>query len=644
MLANKESEKQNIIMIKELFRILLVEDNPGDVKLLRLALVGNQSVKFKLTCVTRLKDALEIIKEQPFDIILLDLSLPDAYGADTLTKLLPDTSMIPIIVLTGNNDESLALKAMKLGAQDYLIKGQWDSNLLVRTMRHAVERHNLLKDLEHQMTAFLNSEARFHSMIAHNADGVVIVDREGIVRFVNPAGEVMFARQADEIVGKRLGFPITKDGATEIEIHRPGHFYSKVTAEMRVVETNWDDEIAYLVSLRDITHRKQVECELRNYQDHLENLVNQRTEQLEEALADIVSAHDKMNAILQSVADGLIVTNLNYKVILANPAVEGLLGLSLDELLGKQVDIHDQHVWLSDLLQSVITYEINDSELDVKLEGLDQSGLKILQARTSLVDNQQGQTIGTVTIIRDVTRLREVDRLKTEFLTMAAHELRTPLTSILGFSEILADRQMDEDRRQRYMLMINEQASHLKEIINNILDISRLEAGRGLELNVEMVDIAGIINNVAVPFIETSPNHQFKIEGFEKVPCILGDPLRIKQVSKNLLSNAIKYSPKGGVITIGCQLNHNSIQLSFSDEGIGMTGEQQSHLFEQFYRADTSHTAVGGTGLGLTICKLIVDLHGGSIWVESQPNLGTTVHLTLPLAHAKIKVGEQEIV
>ena len=316
---------------------------------------------------------------------------------------------------------------------------------------------------------------------------------------------------------------------------------------------------------------------------------------------------------------------MNHRVILANSAAETLLDYRLEAMINQEMDTAIKHDWLRQLVHSTLTHRIAVSEVDVKLENAPNGQIKIMHARAALVNDYQGNPLGVVTIIRDVTRLREVDRLKTEFLSIAAHELRTPLTTVLGFSEILLNRDLDPSRRQRYLTLINEQAVQLTQIVNSLLDISRLEAGKGLELNIQPVDMDDLLHEVTKPFIETAAKHQFWLEGITALPLVKG------QVAKNLISNAVKYSPQGGVIVIRGAVNFDHLEFSIKDEGIGLTPEQQKHLFEKFYRADASNTAIGGTGLGLAISKLIIDLHQGAMWVNSQREVGTTVYFTLPL-------------
>jgi signal transduction histidine kinase len=227
--------------------------------------------------------------------------------------------------------------------------------------------------------------------------------------------------------------------------------------------------------------------------------------------------------------------------------------------------------------------------------------------------------------------VREVDRLKTELLDTVAHELRTPLTSILGFSEILLTRSLDQSRQRRYLQMINDQSAHLSEIVDNLLDVSRLGTGRGLDLNLELIDIDELMQEVQMYFTEMVTECKIQLEGLGKLPLVMADRFRLAQVGRNLLSNAIKYSPQGGQIIVAGCVRSDYVEVTVQDYGIGMTPEQQHYLFEPFYRVDASNTAIGGAGLGLAISKLVIEQHGGQIWLKSEWGAGTTVYFTLPL-------------
>jgi PAS domain S-box-containing protein len=237
---------------------------------------------------------------------------------------------------------------------------------------------------------------------------------------------------------------------------------------------------------------------------------------------------------------------------------------------------------------------------------------------------------GFVFAFHDISAFKEIEQIKDALLSTAAHELRTPLTSIQGFSEILSTRDLSPERQTRYLHFINEQSLHLGQIIDDLLDVSRIQAGRGLEIHPEKIDILELIGEELRPFIEAVPGYRFQLEGLAASRPVWGDPESLRRVIRNLVDNAIKFSPEGSAITVSSAELDTFLEISIQDEGRGLTREHQENLFEQFYRADRSNNAPTGTGLGLTICKEIVERHGGTIKVESEPGQGSKFVFTVP--------------
>ncbi|NDJ51598.1 MAG: PAS domain S-box protein [Chloroflexi bacterium] len=228
--------------------------------------------------------------------------------------------------------------------------------------------------------------------------------------------------------------------------------------------------------------------------------------------------------------------------------------------------------------------------------------------------------------------LLALDRQKTDFISTSAHELRTPLTTIQGFSEILLERQLNEDRSRRYLRMINEQATQLNKLVDDLLDVSRIEMGRGVTITASPLRLIDLVDSIVPTFAESSPHHKFQVIHLAELPMVQADAFRLGQVIRNLISNAVKYSPDGGCITIdGKVYSDNQVLIRISDEGVGISEGDLRHLGEKFYRAHASNTAIEGTGLGLYITKAIVESHAGEIWFESRVGCGTTVHVTLPI-------------
>ncbi|RME73419.1 MAG: PAS domain S-box protein [Chloroflexi bacterium] len=417
-----------------------------------------------------------------------------------------------------------------------------------------------------------------------------------------------------------------EDSEIEYRLVRSDGAVIWVRDRARVKKQNGSLIIFGLVS--DITEHKLVELErewltseLRDVNQTLDERVRARTAELQ--------------AILDAVGEGIVVTNLEGEIQYVNPALERLTGYTEAEALGRK-----PHIWKSgkhpptvyqQLWQTILAGQTWRGELVNRRKN---GQLYDVLLTVTPIPGPSGQPVGFVGVQNDITPLKEMDRLKSEFISTAAHELRTPLTSIQGFSEILLTRpDLDEARKNRYLTFINQQAQTLAAIISDLLDLSRLEAKKSFELTQDLVDLKQIAEEVMFAFQENNPAHQYIVKGPENWPKIQGDPLKLAQLLKNLVSNATKYSPDGGKINLRLDIvpEYRLVHLTISDEGIGMTPEQLNKVFDRFYRADASNTAIGGTGLGMSISRLIVQRHGGQIWVESEYGVGTTVHVLLPL-------------
>ncbi len=352
---------------------------------------------------------------------------------------------------------------------------------------------------------------------------------------------------------------------------------------------------------------------------------------LRASLSDTEQARDSIDGILKSVADGLIVTDTYNRVVLMNRAAEDLLGVRFSEVIDRPIDFAIKDKALREKVRETLDKKTTGYQFDFELPGDSPAHPRIMRARTSVIFDRESKETGIITIIHDVTYEREVDRMKTEFISTAAHELRTPLTSIQGFSEILLMREdLKSEEKKKFLSYINKQSVGLAKIINDLLDISRIESGRGFTLNKTTCDFGESINRVVPFFKEQSAKHEYEVVLPEEPVKVNVDTEKMEQVLKNLLSNAVKYSPDGGVIRVKTDFLEDHYQVSVEDHGIGMTPDQVDKIFDKFYRVDASNTAIEGTGLGMSIVKYIVEAHGGEVWVESELGKGTTVTFTIP--------------
>lgn len=403
-----------------------------------------------------------------------------------------------------------------------------------------------------------------------------------------------------------------------------------------------------------IVARNHAEIALQVANDDLENRVEQRTLDLSTAnqllaaeiyerkkaqqaqrLAFVASleSRDRIDAIISSVSDALLVTDHQDNILLINPAAETLFSVKAANVLGRR-------------LPDVIGYDellLEIAKARTELGTVDSVGFDFAMSQDEIKNVYQGRASrlretsvngrGLVLLIHNVTRERQIDQMKSEFVSMAAHELQTPLTMILGYSELLLDvsRRFEPEQTKEFLHIINDKSIELSGLIDDILDLSRIEDGRGLQLNFTHVDVVSLCRHLIADFERTNDLHSFVTEFAMEDVFVDADEARLIQVIDNLLGNAIKYSPEGGVIKVALNQEENWIRMDIIDQGIGMSNEEKENAFERFYRADTSNTAVRGTGLGLSITKYIVDAHGGKIDIFSRKGEGTRLEIRLPL-------------
>ncbi len=354
-----------------------------------------------------------------------------------------------------------------------------------------------------------------------------------------------------------------------------------------------------------------------------------------QALAEAEAAHEKIAAILSSVADGLLVVDLNERIVLINQKTEQYLNIKPSTQKDRPLDEVITNEKLALHLRAAVSTDSPQDHFDLPSAEMIRDESRILHVRTAPVTNRNGEKTGIITIFHDVTRERQLEQRKNEFISTAAHELRTPLTSVMGFAELLVGTEIfgevSSDDRQEYVHEIYAKSVVLAKIINDLLDVSRIETGRPIPLELQINDLGIVAAGVVRHFQQHAPNHQVSLDIEASADTLARfDRDKIVQVLENLLSNAIKYSPAGGPVTLRINSQDDQIVACVEDRGMGMTSEQVTHVFDKFYRADFSENTIRGLGLGMSIVHSIIKNHNGSIWVESKLNQGTRAYFTLP--------------
>lgn len=364
-----------------------------------------------------------------------------------------------------------------------------------------------------------------------------------------------------------------------------------------------------------------------------------RREQAEEALRlalrDAEESRDRVDTILRSIADGLIVTDLDNRIVMANRRAQEMLGFTFSDETPVSIAAAIPERRLIEPLESILAGDLTEASAEWELPGDTKEGKRVVQARIALVPILEGMGKGVITTLRDVTRERASDRMKSEFISIAAHELNTPLTVVMGYAELLKENMeaepLDLDLCKEFLATIYHKAEVVSHIVDDLLDLSRIESGQTMFLETETSDLYRVLREVVEQFIRKYPERRIEMDLEPASVWALVDPMKIEQVWQNLISNALKYSPEGGPVRVSGRLEKEVVRFAVEDQGIGMTQANIECMFDKFYRADTLNTAVGGLGLGMSIVKSILDAHGGGIEVRSSLGEGTTVSFTLPL-------------
>ena len=239
-------------------------------------------------------------------------------------------------------------------------------------------------------------------------------------------------------------------------------------------------------------------------------------------------------------------------------------------------------------------------------------------------------------------QLRESERLKSDLVNTVSHELRTPLSGVLGFTKLLLSRDFDAETRRHYLGIVDAQARRLSDLLDDFLDVRRIEEGR-FERAKELVDMAALLEEEAQLYRQQSPRHEVEVEIEHPPLAVLGNPDRLRQVIGNLISNAIKYSPQGGVVAVIAERENGHIRVEVRDQGMGIPLNQQPKIFTKFFRGDAAASGITGTGLGLAVSRDIVESHGGRIGFESAEGEGTTFFVELPGVNGvKVRQGHDD--
>jgi PAS domain S-box-containing protein len=617
-------------------KILLIEDNDVDAWIIQKYLLdasrkedGVSGVMFDLVWKNSLSSGLEFLTHEDVDAVLLDLNLSDSLGLETFSQIHKKKAKIPILILTGLCDRELATRAVREGAQDYLIKGELDGRLLDRSIRYSIERNRAQE-------ALLESEKKYRLLI-NNANESIIVAQDGLLKFVNPMTlELLEGYSEQELIDRPFTEFIHPDDRSQVvENYRrrianeealPRYAFRVVTragivkwVEIHAALIEWQGKPASLNFLTDITESKRAE----------------------EALAftyTILRTQQELSI------DGILVVDENGKILSYNPRFVEMWGIPLDVIESQSDEralqsVTDKLASPEEFMQRVLhLYEVQD---EISSDEVILKDGRSFDRYSAPMIGASGKYYGRVWYFRDITERKQAEevreRLVTEleskntemerFIYTVSHDLRSPLVTINGFVGFLESdlAKGDSERVKVDLKMIISAISRMENLLKDTLELSRI--GR-VANPPDVVAFTEIVQEALDQISEKLMERGVLVTIQPDLPSVNVDRMRIVEVLTNLMENSIKYigDQTHPSIEVGFRLDGEETVFFVKDNGMGIDPSQHDKIFELFYKVDKKSE---GSGAGLAIIKRIIEVHGGRIWIESELGKGCTVCFTL---------------
>ncbi|MFL9455554.1 MULTISPECIES: hybrid sensor histidine kinase/response regulator [Nostocales] len=607
-------------------KVLLVEDNPGDVRLLQEFLLEVPSVEFVLKQVQQLDEALKSLEEESFDVILLDLLLPDSQGLETFVKIHCQTPAIPVIVLTGFNDENLAINAMQQGAQDYLVKGQVNGDLLFRSMRYAIERQRTEEALR-------QSEERFRVALKNSPIFVFNQDKELRYTWVyNP----IFGLTAEEILGKCDSDFIWGDDGERLKEMKLGVIATGMGIREEVSIATTQGTRYYDLTVEPLYNESHeivgITCACIDINEH--KLAEEKIRQ-QAALLDVTT-------------DAIFVRDLDNRVLFWNKGAENLYGWLSKEACGEDASkfLYNETPPEEEAAFASVTRK---GKWQGEMTKLTKNNKEILvESRWTLVCDRYGKPNSILTVDTDISekKLLESQLFRTQRLesigTLAsgiAHDLNNILTPILAVAQLLPLKYPDIYEQDMHLLeILEDSAKRGADLVKQVLSFARGVEGKRITLQ-----LRHLIKEVIAILKETFPKSvEVRTDIQQDLWMVSGDSTQLHQVLMNLCVNARDAMPNGGTLSISAEnlfVDENYARMhleaktgpytviTVSDTGVGISSEIIDRIFEPFF---TTKEQGKGTGLGLSTVIGIVKSHGGFVNVYSEVGSGTRFKVYFP--------------
>jgi signal transduction histidine kinase/CheY-like chemotaxis protein len=635
-------------------RILVIEDSSETQQLLaELVLEPNG---YHAIAAMDGEEGIRLALQEPPVLIILDLQLPGINGFEVLEELQKLKVNIPVVFTSAHQSPELIVRAFRLGARDFVLK-PFDPREMLEAIRRTLnaarsreKQQQFTQQLEEDNRQFERQLQELKALYAIGRSVTSLLDlnrvfnriveaaiyvtnaEEGMLMLLDDAEEELYLRAAknvDESNARNLRVRVDDSTVKRaIQTNQP----VLLTAGHIEVATGYPVKALLYVPLRapergvigvlGVANREAGTSFSKQDIFLLSALADYAAVAIENAqlFGTAETERVKLETILREADEIIIVVDEENNILLCNAAARVALNLASVSLTPRPLEEILPHPVLREMLVYVQeTGQAISREMSLDDERIFNAQLKPIEG------------VGRVLVMQDITYLKKLDSIKSEFVAIVSHDLRTPLTSIQGYVDLLSRVGPLNEQQQKCVARVQESADTITELINDSLDIGRI--GAGLDLDMSACDLREIISKA---IDNARPQTEEKLQELywrppETLPPVLGNARRLRQVIDNLLINAIKYTQEEGWITVSATEDNEHVVVHVADNGIGIPLAQQPHIFDKFYRVESDEVRdIQGTGLGLAIVKAVIEKHNGRVWVESKPGMGSVFSLVLP--------------
>lgn len=596
--------------------------------------------------------ALTLALELSPDVVITDHQMPNLTGVELIRRLRRERPQLPVILITGEGSESLAVEAMRAGAFDYLTK-PFEAEYLLSAVGRALDeakRWEEVPEAQGQVasdtTALERRLDELEALITLGRTVTAMLDLDQVLAAVVDAavnltqaeeGSLLLLDMESSQLFMRASKNFDEEFARTFRLHANDSLAGQVisTGEPVLLDQNTPQKIMTAYLVRSLIY---VPLEVRGERIGVLGVDNRQASRtftgedlkVMAAMADYAAIavenarlynhteaeRRKLETILTRTESGVIVVNPDDRLELINNTAREAFGVN------------------GDLIGRSITEAINDPRL---LGLLSTEGNLPFREEIELTDGRifnalrtPIEGVGQAIVLHDITHLKELDRIKSEFVTTVSHDLRSPLTAILGYVELIERAGELNSQQQEFIKRVQVSVEQITGLVNNLLDLGRIEAGIDVAKEKTPLDVLARYAVEGLRGTAEAKGLALEVDLAQGLPLVYGAPIRLRQMIGNLLENAIKYTPAGGKVRLEVEVEGDQVIVRVSDTGPGIPPADQPYLFDKFFRASNIPQTMPGTGLGLSIVKSIVDNHHGRIWVESKLDHGTRFTVVLP--------------